>query len=121
VAHWNDLEGTGKILQDTIAMDVQAVGFDWLRWSRDWKPLLVVNTNGKEVYNTERHYHPRGTDCRTSKMLYQGPGKTQYIRGTVLQPYGTKAEPFEIFLPEGVRPWIFPYCAGMRSTRLRIS
>ena len=42
--NWNDLEGTKKILQDTISMDVQTVGFDWLLKSKDWKPLVVVNT-----------------------------------------------------------------------------
>ncbi len=42
--NWNDHDGTLKILQDTIAMDVQTVGFDWLKASKDWKPLVVVNT-----------------------------------------------------------------------------
>jgi len=59
--------------------------------------------DGKEVYNTERHYHTQATDCRTNKMLYGAQVKTQYIRDTALQPYETKAESFEIFLPEGVR------------------
>jgi hypothetical protein len=42
--NWNDLEGTKKILQDTISMDVQTVGFEWLLKSKDLKPLVVVNT-----------------------------------------------------------------------------
>ena len=36
-------------------------------------------------------------------MLYGAQVKTQYIRDTSLQPLETKAESFEIFLPEGVR------------------
>ena len=36
-------------------------------------------------------------------MLYGAQVKTQYIRDTSLQPLETKAETFEIFLPEGVR------------------
>ena len=42
--NWNDHEGTKKILQDTIAMDVQTVGYEWLKASKDWKPMVVVNT-----------------------------------------------------------------------------
>ena len=65
---------------------------------------VTANTvDGKEVYNTEKHYHPQATDCRTNKMLYGAQVKTQYIRDTSLQPLETKAESFEIFLPEGVR------------------
>ena len=36
-------------------------------------------------------------------MLYGAQVKTQYIRDTSLQPLETRAESFEIFLPEGVR------------------
>ena len=65
---------------------------------------VTANTaDGKEIYNIERHYHTQATDCRTNKMLYGAQVKTQYIRDTALQPYETKAETFEIFLPEGVR------------------
>lgn len=65
--------------------------------------VTAKTAEGKEVYNTERHYHTQATDCRTNKMLYGAQVKTQYIRDTALQPYETKAESFEIFLPEGVR------------------
>ena len=65
--------------------------------------VTAKTLDGKEVYNTERHYHTQATDCRTNKMLYGAQVKTQYIRDTALQPYETKAETFEVFLPEGVR------------------
>ena len=65
--------------------------------------VTATTADGKEVYNTERHYHTQATDCRTNKMLYGAQVKTQYIRDTALQPYETKDETFEIFLPEGVR------------------
>jgi hypothetical protein len=65
--------------------------------------VTAKTADGKEVYNMERHYHTQATDCRTNKMLYGAQVKTQYIRDTALQPYETKAETFEIFLPEGVR------------------
>jgi hypothetical protein len=65
--------------------------------------VTAKTADGKEVYNTEKHYHPQATDCRSNKMLYGAQVKTQYIRDTSLQPYETKAETFEIFLPEGVR------------------
>jgi hypothetical protein len=65
--------------------------------------VTANTTDGKEVYNIEKHYHPQATDCRTNKMLYGAQVKTQYIRDTSLQPLETKAERFEIFLPEGIR------------------
>ena len=65
--------------------------------------MTATAPDGKEVYKTEKHYHTQATDCRTNKMLYGAQVKTQYIRDTALQPYETKAETFEIFLPEGVR------------------
>lgn len=65
--------------------------------------VTAKTADGKEVYNIEKHYHTQATDCRTNKMLYGAQVKTQYIRDTALQPYETKAETFEIFLPEGAR------------------
>ena len=65
--------------------------------------VTAKTADGKEIYNTERHYHPQATDCRTNKMLYGAQVKTQYIRDTSLQPLETKAESFEIMLPKGVR------------------
>ena len=65
--------------------------------------VTAKKADGKEVYKTERHYHTQATDCRTNKMLYGAQVKTQYIRDTALQPFETKAETFEIFLPAGVR------------------
>ncbi len=59
--------------------------------------------DGKDVFSTERHYHPQATNCKDNKMIYGAQVKTQYIRDTTLQPYETKAETFEIPLPEGVR------------------
>ena len=65
--------------------------------------VTAKTADGKDVYNTEKHYHPQATDCRTNKMIYGAQVKTQYIRDTALQPLETKAESFEIMLPEGVR------------------
>ena len=65
--------------------------------------MTAKSTDGREVYNIERHYHPQATDCKTNKMLYGAQVKTQYIRDTSLQPYETKAETFEIDLPADVR------------------
>ena len=65
--------------------------------------MTAKSKDGKEVYNTERHYHTQATDCKTNKMLYGAQVKTQYIRDTALQPFETKAESFEIMLPAGIR------------------
>jgi hypothetical protein len=65
--------------------------------------VTAKTADGKEVYKTERHYHPQATTCRDNVMKYGAQWKTQYIRDTALQPYDTKEESFEIFLPEKVR------------------
>jgi hypothetical protein len=41
---WNDLEGTKKLLQESITLDIDTVGYDWLLKSKDLKPMVVVNT-----------------------------------------------------------------------------
>jgi hypothetical protein len=65
--------------------------------------VTAKSADGKEVFNTERHYHTQATNCKTNKMLYGAQVKTQYIRDTALQPFETKAETFEIQLPKGLR------------------
>jgi hypothetical protein len=42
--NWNDIEGTRKLLQDSISLDIDTVGYDWLLKSKDHKPMVVVNT-----------------------------------------------------------------------------
>ena len=42
--NWNDLEGTKKLLQESISLDIDTVGYDWLLKSKDLKPMVVVNT-----------------------------------------------------------------------------
>ena len=65
--------------------------------------VTAKSADGKEVFNSEKHYHPQATSCKDNKMIYGAQVKTQYIRDTSLQPMETKAESFEIFLPEGLR------------------
>lgn len=65
--------------------------------------MTAKAADGKDVFSTERHYHPQATNCKDNKMIYGAQVKTQYIRDTSLQPFETKAETFEIPLPEGVR------------------
>lgn len=65
--------------------------------------VTAKTADGKEIFKDERHYHPQASTCRDSKMMYGAQWKIQNIRDTSLQPYATKAETFEIKLPEGVR------------------
>lgn len=65
--------------------------------------VTAKTPDGKDVFSTERHYHPQATTCRDQKMMYGAQWKVQYARNTSLQPYEEKAETFEIPLPEGVR------------------
>jgi hypothetical protein len=54
---WNDHELSGKILRDTITLDVQTLGYEWLRKSKDLRPLAVVNT---KITHTAGHDIPDG-------------------------------------------------------------
>lgn len=65
--------------------------------------VTAKTKDGKDVYSTERHYHPQASTCRDNKMVYGAQWKAQYLRDTSLQPYDEKAETFEIELPKGVR------------------
>lgn len=64
---------------------------------------MTVKSDGIELYNAERHYHPQATTCRDTKMTYGAQWKVAYIRDTTLQPRKPKKETFEINLPDGVR------------------
>jgi hypothetical protein len=64
---------------------------------------VTAQSGGKEIFRTEKHYHPQATTCRDNKMIYGAQFKAQYIRDTSLQPYQIKDETIEINLPEGVR------------------
>lgn len=41
--NWND-PGTSELLSKAIFLDVQTLGYEWLRKKGDWHPMLVVNT-----------------------------------------------------------------------------
>jgi len=41
--NWNDA-GTADLLSDTILLDVQTLGYEWLRAKGDLRPKVVVNT-----------------------------------------------------------------------------
>jgi len=65
--------------------------------------VTAKTPEGKDVFTTEKHYHPQASTCRDQKMIYGAQWKVQYMRNTSLQPYEEKAETIEIPLPEGVR------------------
>ena len=55
--NWNDLEGTKKLLQNSISLDIDTVGYDWLLKSKDPKPVVVVNTR---INSSAGHRIPDG-------------------------------------------------------------
>jgi len=55
--NWNDLEGTKKLLQNSISLDIDTVGYDWLLKSKDHKPMVVVNTR---INSSAGHRIPDG-------------------------------------------------------------
>jgi len=65
--------------------------------------VTAKSEDGKEIYNTQKHYHPQATTCLSTKMTYGAQWKAAYLRDTSLQPRQSKKETFEINLPQGVR------------------
>ena len=61
--------------------------------------VTAKSADGKFEKTFETHYHTQATNCRDEKMAYGAQNKTSYVRDTSLQPFQTKAESFEIFLP----------------------
>ena len=55
--NWNDEEGTKKLLQKSISLDIDTVGYDWLLKSKDPKPVVVVNTR---INSSAGHRIPDG-------------------------------------------------------------
>ncbi len=66
--------------------------------------MTAKDLDGNVIAEDERHYHPQATTQRGSNvMVYGAQWKASYVRDTSLQPYQTKAETFEFFLPEEER------------------
>ena len=41
--NWND-PGTSELLSKSILLDVQTLGYEWLRKKKDLRPMIVVKT-----------------------------------------------------------------------------
>jgi hypothetical protein len=55
--NFNDHEQTQKLLKDAIYMDVQTLGYEWLRKAKDLRPMVVVNT---KIWTKAGHRIPDG-------------------------------------------------------------
>lgn len=55
--NFNDDKKTSEQLAKTITLDVQTLGYEWLRKANDYRPLLVVNT---KITHTAGHRIPDG-------------------------------------------------------------
>jgi hypothetical protein len=55
--NWDDHAGTQKLLKDAVHMDVQTVGYEWLRKAGDLRPMVVVNT---KIHHDAGHRIPDG-------------------------------------------------------------
>ncbi len=55
--NWNDVEGTKKLLQRDITLDIDTVGYDWLLKSKNYVPMVVVNTR---INSSAGHRIPDG-------------------------------------------------------------
>lgn len=54
---FNDHELTGKLLKDSIYLDVETLGYEWLRKAKDLRPMVVVNT---KIWQKAGHEIPDG-------------------------------------------------------------
>jgi nitrate/TMAO reductase-like tetraheme cytochrome c subunit len=54
--NWND-PGTSELLSKSILLDVQTLGYEWLRKKKDLRPMIVVNTI---IAHTAGHRIPDG-------------------------------------------------------------
>lgn len=55
--NWNDKASASKMLGENISLDVQTLGFQWLRKAGALTPMIVVNTR---IQNTAGHRIPDG-------------------------------------------------------------
>jgi hypothetical protein len=55
--NWNDKESTSKMLAEYISLDVQTLGYQWLRKAGSLTPMIVVNT---KIGNRAGHRVPDG-------------------------------------------------------------
>jgi mono/diheme cytochrome c family protein len=55
--NWNDKESTSKMLAENISLDVQTLGYQWLRKAGALTPMVVVNT---KIGNRAGHRIPDG-------------------------------------------------------------
>jgi hypothetical protein len=54
---WNDLALSGDLLRKSVFLDVQTLGYEWLRKAGDLRPLVVVNT---KIWQKAGHRIPDG-------------------------------------------------------------
>jgi hypothetical protein len=54
---WDDHEATGKLLKESIYLDVETLGLEWLRKAKDSRPMAVVNT---KIWQKAGHEIPDG-------------------------------------------------------------
>ncbi len=54
---WNDLELTGELLKKSVYLDVQTLGYEWLKKSKDLRPMVVVTT---KIWQKAGHAIPDG-------------------------------------------------------------
>jgi hypothetical protein len=55
--NWNDKESTSKMLGENISLDVETLGYQWLRKAATLTPMIVVNT---KITNRAGHRIPDG-------------------------------------------------------------
>jgi mono/diheme cytochrome c family protein len=55
--NWNDKESASRMLSENISLDVQTLGYQWLRKAGSLTPMIVVNT---KIANKAGHRIPDG-------------------------------------------------------------
>lgn len=55
--NWNDDKGSTELLKKALALDVETLGYDWLRKAKTYVSKVVVNTT---ITSTAGHRVPDG-------------------------------------------------------------
>lgn len=55
--NWDDTAGSSELLKKSVSLDVQTVGYEWLRKAKDYRAMVVVNT---KITTTAGHRTPDG-------------------------------------------------------------
>ncbi len=64
--------------------------------------VTIKDSMNRTLYAKNNVYMPQSTNSLSETMVYGPTHKLGIIRDTSIQPFATKAETFEVSIPEGI-------------------